>query len=127
MITSINPSTGDVLGKYEETGTNEVMRRLDKARQAFDAWRQTPFSERAALMKAASRVLIENQGEYARIMALEMGKPVGSGRAEIEFVNAFVKSDPLLSFGGVKESGHGCELSHCGIKEFVNIKTVYIQ
>jgi succinate-semialdehyde dehydrogenase/glutarate-semialdehyde dehydrogenase len=84
MITSINPSTGEVLHEYEEATDDEAMRRLGKTRQAFEAWRQTPFSERAALMKAASGVLIENQGEYARTMALEMGKPVGSGRAEIE-------------------------------------------
>jgi succinate-semialdehyde dehydrogenase / glutarate-semialdehyde dehydrogenase len=77
-------------------------------------------------------VRIANATEYglgASIWTSDLARAerlAGLINAGVIAINDFVKSDPRLPFGGVKRSGIGRELSHYGLKEFVNIKTVVV-
>jgi succinate-semialdehyde dehydrogenase/glutarate-semialdehyde dehydrogenase len=83
-IEAINPATGDTIAIYEEWTDAEVLSTLQAVDRAFLEWRETSFGERSQLMKGSAAVLRENQEEYSRIMAQEMGKPISQGRAEVE-------------------------------------------
>ena len=81
-IESVNPTTNELIKRYPEMTSKEVSEAVAAAHCAFLAWREVPFSERASLMKRAAEGLCRRSGEYAWLMALEMGKPVAAGRAK---------------------------------------------
>lgn len=100
---------------------------------AFD---EELFGPVAAIIKAEDEVdaiMLANQSSYglgAAIFSRDIDYAETVGRELIDvgavFINEAVRSDVRLPFGGVKQSGYGRELSKLGIREFCNIKTVYI-
>ncbi|MDO3380242.1 NAD-dependent succinate-semialdehyde dehydrogenase [Geoalkalibacter halelectricus] len=83
-LESINPATGELLEKFDEWSPGKTQETLAAVDLAWRDWRRTSFAERAANLRRAAQVLRQNKDEYARIMALEMGKPITSGRAEVD-------------------------------------------
>ena len=81
---SVNPFTGEVVAEYQEYRWEDVDGRLVAAHKAFLDWRRAPFSQRSAVLRSAAKRLEARKDELARLMAIEMGKPVTAGRAEIE-------------------------------------------
>ena len=84
MITATNPATGEPLATYPEMTTAELRAALAASDKAFRAWQRVPMAERAVLVRRAGALLRERAEHHARLMALEMGKPIRGARAEVE-------------------------------------------
>ena len=110
-----------------------VLSGVTKGMPAFD---EETFGPVAAVIEAADEadaVRLANDSSFglgAAVFTRDLARGEWIAATELQagccFVNAVVRSDPRLPFGGVKQSGYGRELSVFGIREFVNIKTVYM-
>ncbi len=83
-IEAINPATGERIAKHDEMTGAIVSGIVDGVHATFLDWRHTSFEERAAPMRKAAEILRAEAGDYARLMAREMGKPVRDGVAEAQ-------------------------------------------
>jgi succinate-semialdehyde dehydrogenase/glutarate-semialdehyde dehydrogenase len=109
---------------------------LTNVKEGMPAYEEETFGPVAAIIGVSDvkeAIRVANSSPYGLGAAIftkdiKRGEKIAS---ELEagscFVNDFVKSDPRLPFGGIKQSGYGRELSSFGIREFVNIKTVYMK
>jgi succinate-semialdehyde dehydrogenase/glutarate-semialdehyde dehydrogenase len=108
---------------------------LDNVKPGMPAFDEETFGPLAAVITARTEeeaIMLANSSRYglgASIWTRDLEKGERLAR-EVEsgsvFINALMKSDPRLPFGGVKKSGYGRELSELGIHEFVNAKSISI-
>ncbi len=125
-----------LLAGGEQNGCNFIPALLTGVQPGMAAFDEETFGPLAAVITAndeASAIRLANQTPFglgASLWTKDLEKAarlaplIDSGNV---FVNAMVRSDARLPFGGVKQSGYGRELSVEGAHEFLNIKTVYIQ
>jgi succinate-semialdehyde dehydrogenase/glutarate-semialdehyde dehydrogenase len=83
-LVSMNPATGKTNASYPELESADVAAAVEKTHEAWEGWRAKSFAERAAILRAAARLLRERRIDLAQLMAIEMGKPVTQGRAEAD-------------------------------------------
>ena len=81
---TINPYTGEQVASFPDATDADVSAAIDKAHNAFLAWRKTGFAERAKILQKAADLLRANADEHARLLTLEMGKITAEAKAEVE-------------------------------------------
>ncbi|UFH56046.1 NAD-dependent succinate-semialdehyde dehydrogenase [Spirosoma sp. KNUC1025] len=118
------------------SGCNVAPILLDKVKPGMAAFDEETFGPLAVLIEAkdeADAIRLANQSEFGLGSALwtrdlekadRLARQIQAGSV---FVNGLMRSDPHVPFGGIKTSGFGRELSEVGIKEFVNVKTVWVE
>ena len=83
-LTSVNPASGETLAVFALHSRPEVALRLELASASWNAWRRSSFAERSACLGRAATLLERESETWARLMTLEMGKPIAAARSEVE-------------------------------------------
>jgi succinate-semialdehyde dehydrogenase/glutarate-semialdehyde dehydrogenase len=73
-ISSVNPTTGQLLRTFEPLADSQIDEKLQRAADAFPVYRRVPFSERARMMVKAAEILESEKETLGRLMTTEMGK-----------------------------------------------------
>jgi succinate-semialdehyde dehydrogenase/glutarate-semialdehyde dehydrogenase len=114
-IATVNPTTGETVKSFEPHDDAEVQRRIAEAADAAATLRDTTFAQRAEWMNATADIIEADVEQAARMLTLEMGKPVGQARAEVlkcaknmrfyaEHAESFLADEPLADPSTVSAS-----------------------
>ncbi len=87
----VDPATQAVIGTVPDMGGPETRAAIEAAAAAFGSWRKRTHAERATLLEAWHRLVIDNLEDLAQILTLEQGKPLDEARGEIRYGASFVK------------------------------------
>ena len=110
-----------------------VLSDVQPGNPAFDEETFGPVAAVTTVQDAEQAIELANQSSFGLGASIWTADTLRGERlaANVEcgcvFVNEIVKSDPRLPFGGIKHSGYGRELSDFGIREFTNVKTLWIK
>src|ERR1043166_838313 len=83
-IASINPSTGETLKTFDALSAQQLEEKPRPAADTFRTYRRTTFAERTPMMLRAAEILETRKHEFAKVMTLEMGKPIKAAVSEAE-------------------------------------------
>ncbi|MGH3639698.1 MAG: NADP-dependent succinic semialdehyde dehydrogenase [Mycobacterium sp.] len=114
-IATVNPATGETVESFEPHDNAEVARRIAEAAEAAVTLRDTTFAQRAEWMNATADIMEADVEQVARMLTLEMGKPIGQARAEVgkcvknmrfyaEHAESFLADEPLADPSTVSAS-----------------------
>src|SRR4051812_42004636 len=81
-IATVNPATGERLREFSPLSNDELESRVARASAAFRRYRRTPLKERATWLTNAAAILESERQDLARVMTLEMGKPLKAAADE---------------------------------------------
>lgn len=84
MFIATNPTTGEELHRYPLHDNDELDRLIEQAAETFAQWRKTDFEQRADLLNRVARVMRDDEERLARLMTVEMGKPIVEARGEVQ-------------------------------------------
>jgi succinate-semialdehyde dehydrogenase/glutarate-semialdehyde dehydrogenase len=112
---TVNPATGEVVQNFDTMSDDDADRALTRAHEAYLVWRDTDLKERAAVLGRVADLFRGNASELAKLMTLEMGKPVTQANGEVELSAAIfeyyaTKGPDLLADETLDIAGAGTAL-----------------
>lgn len=108
---TVSPATGETIAEFDAASDVEVAQAIEQAHKRYREWRETPLAVRKSLMLRVAELYRERREELARIISLEMGKPVSQGMGELQLTadiyeyyaenaEAFMRDETLQPMAG---------------------------